>query len=271
VIPFATLLGEPAAPDTLLPSVSQVVLALTGTGQPPAVPGTPHPRYTVLPGGGWEYRYPVRLLPGAPGLAVDGFRRQWNARLVSEQEGRFLLHLDLQPPRHFWERWTSRPARLEMLVELSPRPGPSSRQSEVRVCLRPVRGNPAEVGRLLAEVGPHLFASIRSYLQAGPDHRDWDRRPCPLPVRVYPVRPDLEVGEVLEGVGRNISCGGVSFRVPQPPPAEKLYLHWHRSSPASAFALLAHVVRVHAAGPDAYDVGAAFPGPGPGAEELWDE
>jgi hypothetical protein len=62
----------------------------------------------------------------------------------------------------------------------------------------------------------------------------------------------------MDAVGRNISYGGISFRVTQAPPTEKLYLHWARSARASAFAVLARVVRVQEAGPRAFDVGAAF-------------
>jgi serine/threonine protein kinase len=269
VIPYTSLLGEPAAPDTLLPSVNQIVLSLTTAAEPHRVQGLQNVRYTVLPGGVWEYRCPVQVFSGAMRLKVDGFRQQWGARLVREEEDRFLLQIDLQPSRHFWERSAVRPPRLELMLHI-PTPGPDRSMSEARVRLRPVSGSPDQVARILAEMGPQLFDSIRSYLQAAHEQRARDRWPCTLPLHVYPVQPDLELDAVLDAVGRNISYGGINFRTAQALKTDKLYLHWPKSPRISAFAVLAHVVRVQETGRHAFDVAALFPGdqPPPPPEAL---
>jgi serine/threonine protein kinase len=262
VIPFTSLLGEPAAPGTVLPPVSQVVLSLTTAAEPRAIQGQGNVRCTVLPGGVWEYRCPVQVFPGAVRLKVDGFRQQWGARLVREEDDRFLFQIDLQPSRSFWERSRVQPPRLELLLHV-PSPGPEQRMSEARIRLRPVSGSPDQVGGILAEMGPQLFDSIRSYLQAAHEQRARDRWACTLPLHVYPVQPDLELGTVLDAVGRNISYGGVNFRAAQAPTTEKLYLHWLKSPRAAAFAVLAQVVRVQEVGPHAFDIAARFPGDQP--------
>ncbi len=269
VIPYTSLLGDPAAPGTLLPTVGQVIVALTTAAEPQTVQAAQNLRYKVLPGGIWEYQCPVQVFPGAVRLKVDGFRQHWGARLVREEEDRFLFQIDLQPSRRYWERSTVQPPRLELLLHVQP-PGPDHRLSEARIRLRPVSGTPDQVGRILAEMGPQLFDSIRSFLQAGTEQRARDRWPCTLPLHAYPVQPDLELGAVLDGVGRNISCGGINFRTAKAPTTEKLYLHWPRSPRVSTYAVLAHVMRVREVGPHAFDVAASFPGdqPPPPPEPL---
>ena len=123
----------------------------------------------------------------------------------------------------------------------------------------PIGGDRDRVGRFLPELAPRLFDSMRRYLQAGPEQRSSDRWQCPQPMRVYPVQTNLELDEVLDGMSRNISLGGVSFRVPKAPRTELAYLHWHKSSTVSPFALLARIVRVQPMPGGGYEVGASFP------------
>jgi hypothetical protein len=78
-------------------------------------------------------------------------------------------------------------------------------------------------------------------------------------VRVYPVLPDLELAEAIDGVGKNISHRGVSFRVAKLPPTDRLYLHFHDSTAAAEFAVLAQVMRTQPAGVEGFEVGAMFP------------
>jgi serine/threonine protein kinase len=257
VIPFTSLLGEAPAPDTVLPTVGQVIMALTAKGEPKTIVGAPNVRYLVHPGGTWEYQCPVQLFTGGIRLKVDGFRQQWGARLVHETANVFTFHLDLNPPRRFRDRVFGPPPCVEIRLEVQPRRAADSTLSEAKVRLQPLGGMAGPAARLLPEIGPQLFDSIREYLQARPEQRMKDRWPCPRPLCVYPVRPDLELDEVLNGMSRNISHGGVSFRVPRPPTAERVYLHWHRSPCVLAYAILARITRVQPL-LGAYEVGAAF-------------
>ncbi len=274
VIPYTSLLGQPAAANILLPSVNEVVAALGPAAEPHTVSGPQKVRYKVLAGGVWEYQCPIHVLPAMLRLKLDGFREEWGARLVRAdrrdagptEDDRFLFQIDLQTPRRVWNiqggaSGTAAP-RLELLLLIQP-PGPGGSVSEARVRLRPLSGSPDQVGRILADAGPRLFDSIRSYLQAGPEQRARDRWPCTLPLQVYPVLPDLELGAVLDAVGRNISYGGINFRAAQAPTTEKLYLHWPKVPRISTFVVLAQVVRVHQAGPHAFEVAASFPGDSP--------
>jgi hypothetical protein len=266
VIPFASLLGEPAAPDIVLPVIGQLVRALTTPAGLREVAGPQNVRYDIRPDGTWEYRCPIRLFPGAIRLKVDGFRQQWGARVVAQDEDSFRFLINLPAARRFWERVVSPPRRLEVDLHVVPLAGLHTWLTEAHVRVRPAGGAPDQMARITAELAPQLFDSLRSYLQASPEQRAEARRPCPHPLHVYPVLPDLELADAIEGLGRNISPGGISFRLPQLPPTEKLYLHFHQAPGAAEFALLARVVRRQPSDPDGYEIGAAFPA-GSGGQE----
>jgi serine/threonine protein kinase len=261
VIPFASLLGEPAAPDTLLPTVPQLVKALIAL---------PEERLTRSGGdategqpvGIWEYRCPIQLFPGAMQLKVEGFCEQWNARIVRREGDSYKFQVDLQAPRRFWERLRSQPRWLEVDLEVEAPSGARSRLTQAHVRIRPRGGEPAVMARIAATLAPQLFDSLRSYLQATQEQRAQERWPFEQPVRVYPVLPDLELAEVIGGVGKNISLRGVSFRVPTLPPTDQLYLHFHEAAGAVEYAILAQVMHSQPAGNEGFEIGAMFPGGG---------
>jgi hypothetical protein len=259
VIPFTSLMGEPAAPGTVLPSIRELVLAVTGSGSAPSARGASAGRYTVLPGGAWEDHCPIQVFPGALRLKIIGFRQEWKARLVREDASGILFHIELPAARRVWEGPAAAQPRLELHLQVQSLQSPQQRFSEVRARLRPLAGGVEQGARLLADVGPRLFESLRGYLQAGADQRGSDRWPCRLPLRVYPVRPDLELDEVREALTRNLALGGISFRTAGPVDQEKVYLHWYLAGAVSEYALLARVVRTEAAEDGAWVIGAAFP------------
>ncbi|HZY85045.1 MAG TPA: protein kinase [Gemmataceae bacterium] len=264
VIPFRSLLGEPPAAGAELPSLGQIVLELTAVADPLTVHGPQNFRYVLHPGGAWEYRCPLRLVPGSLPVKIDGFRQQWNARTLSEGENVWVFRLDLQSPRRFWERGAAPPPpHLEVHLEVRPVPRPETRLSEAVVRVHPRGGQGDQASRILAGMGPQLFESLRSYLEASPEQRAEERWPCTHPLHVYPVLPDLGLAEVVQATGKNVSHGGINFRVAAPPPTDHVYLHWYDSPRVSAFAVLARVIRVLPSGPDRYEVGALFPVDGP--------
>src|SRR5262249_14783211 len=224
VLPFASLFGEPPSPDPVLPPVSKLVaeLALPPVRARSIV--TQNSRYFVHPDGTWEYRIPLQLFPGAMKLKVAGFCQQWGAWAVREEGESFGLQLDVPVPRTFWE-WFRRPRRLEVDVSVEPLSGAQVRLTEARVSVRYPGSERDQADRILAAMAPSLFDSLRLYLQATAEQRVVERWPFTAPVQVYPVLPDLELGPTLEGVCRDLSYGGVRFRVSERPAVDQLYLH----------------------------------------------
>jgi serine/threonine protein kinase len=257
VIPFATLMGEAVGPGTILPGVGSLVTALT-TDDPKAVKGPQGARYFVQPDGSWAYRCPVPLFPGAMQLKVEGFREHWRARVIHQEGDAYRLHISVEPARGFWDRGSQPPRPpLEVEIEVDPVIGPQTRITEATVRVRYPGRDREQTDRILETMAPQVFDSVRLYFQATQEQRQRVRWPLNEPVHVYPVLPDLDLAEVLEGVVLNVSVGGACVRVARRPPADMLYLHLHASA-ARDHAILARVSRARETA-GGVEVGAVFP------------
>jgi serine/threonine protein kinase len=262
VIPYASLLGEPAAPDTVLPAVSQLVAELTNPPDPRRIQGPRNARYFVKADGSWEYRCPLPLYPGAMPLKVELFRQHWQARLVQQEGNRYHLHIDVEAPRGFWERRTKPARRLEVEVRADPLAESQTRLTEAAVRVRCTGNDREQTERILSAMAPKVFESARLLFQATREQRGRERWPLTAPLRIYPVLPNLELAEVVEGVCQDISLGGIRFRAEKRPAAEQLYLHLHSSPAALGYAIRARVARVQETA-GGVEVGAEFPPGGP--------
>jgi serine/threonine protein kinase len=264
VICYSSLQGEPPAKDFAYPSVDKLVLELAApilasVLPPQVVRGPRNVRYLVQENDVWECKYPIQIFSGALPLKIEGFRDEWQARLVHEKGNSFLLQMDLEPPRVSTDQEIVPRVRLAFEVDVRTAPGSLKNFAEARMRVRPAGGDRDRIARWLPELAPRLFLSMRGYLQASPEQRGEDRWQCPQPLHVYPVRHDLEVDEVLDGISRNVSLGGVSFRVSQAPRAEQAYLHWHKSATLSSYAVLARIIRSQPMIGGGFEVGAIFP------------
>ncbi len=145
-----------------------------------------------------------------------------------------------------------------MHVRLQPADSVDTNQREavVRVGLFGDHGSLKEM--VLGSTAPRLFQSLRAYLQGGADQRGRERWPFGQCVGIYPVLANLEIGRAMEGRGRDVSLGGVRVQVPQEPPSEYAYFHFHETPAASALAVLGRIVRVQALEDGAYELGVAF-------------
>jgi hypothetical protein len=265
VLPLSSLLGRPAAAELLVPPVSQIVAELApeaaGLG---AAGGDPSLHYTVRSDGTWEYRCSVRLFPGALRLKVEAFCDVWGGRMTHQADTSFCFYLPLGKKRSWWGLNLAKQPRLEVGIAGTAPPGPINPVSEVWVRLRLAGAEPGSAPQVLALAGPQILESIRAHLQARPDQRGHQRCPCAHPLVVYPLLDDLEVGEPLQGVGNDVSPGGVGFLVPRPPRAYRCFLSWPLLPRLAPFAVQVQIVRVQQRGPDSFHVGVCFHGQGGG-------
>jgi serine/threonine protein kinase len=264
VIPFASLQGEPPAKAIVLPPINQLVLNLAvpphlSQTQSRIIRGPQNVRYVLVDNEVWEFKCPVQLFRGALALKIEGFRSEWRARTVEQHDEGALFHIDIQPPPRSGERDAASLSCLIVELKVQLAPGSAKYFAEARVRLYPAGGARERLAQVLPDLAPQVFDSIRRYLQAGPEQRGEDRWQCPQPLHVYPVRPDLELDEILDGISRNISLGGVSFRVSKAPATEQAYLHWHKSPSAAPYAVLARIIRVRPMVGGGFEVGGVFP------------
>lgn len=257
VVPFTTLLGEPAGPNAILPGVSQLVSALALPTNPETVLGPNNSRYTVDGDGTWEYRCPLQLYPGAMELKVEGFQSWWGAQVTQQSGESYHLEIDLPIPRSFWERFLPQ-KKMEVQILVEPSHSAGKRLTEALIRLRYPEKDPDQRKRVMNLMGPKIMESLRQFLQATRENRARERFPLKTLVRIYPILPDLELAATIEGRSRNISFGGMSLLAAERPEVDWLYLHLPDCEVMEKWALLAKVVRCVQI-PDGWEIGVMFP------------
>ncbi len=270
VIPAASLRGEPSAEALALPSLGRFVLglALAELPTPPRiVEGPRSARYAVQDDDVWESKFPVHIFSGVLPLKLEGFRSEWRLKIVEQSSDRFLFLMELPRTQPKGQEPKPRPG---VALEVKVTSSFNSPKYFAEACVRvyPMGGERERVVELLPRLIPRFVESLRGYMQANAEQRGQDRWVCPQPLHVYPVRRDLEFEEILEGISRNISLGGVSLRVAKKPNTEQVYLHWHKSSVTSSFAVLARIVRTQPMVGGGFEVGGVFASEMPEIREL---
>jgi hypothetical protein len=258
VIPAVRLLNPRAPLPAQLPAIEDLVAEVAAESETSGQGGLPPPASGCVDGM-WEYRYPIRVIPGATTLKVHGFSEHWGAEILEERGNTFLLHLEV-PEDAVGKRLPGRRRTLEIRLEVRPPEGKGAGLTEAYLSIRPLSRSDSNLLAVVDQMGPRLIDSLRNYLCASPERRCEERWSCPLPLRVYPVVDGQGVGKPLAAVSKNLSRSGVQFLLEQPLEVSQVYLHWYRSTRAGGFALLAQVARVRQiGGTDGLEVGAFFP------------
>ena len=265
VTPFACLMGRAPPEPTVLPRSDELAARLIGAAVGVVdVREADNVRYIVHPDGVWEYRFPIRMFASLMRLKLEGFRQQWNARPTEDGANDFAFQIHTAVPKGgFWQKSKPRPAGVEVRVRLQPADAPDANQREavVRVGLFGNHGQRQDT--LLPASAPRIIQSLRAYLQGGTEHRLRERWPFHQCVGVYPVLAHLQIGRALEGRGRDVSLGGVRLLVPQEPPTEFAYLHFHETPQVGSLAVLGRIVRVQPLDDGSYELGFTFVVDGP--------
>src|SRR5262249_29901058 len=153
-------------------SCSALVAALesagAGSGPEPAAPPPPAPAAEAL-----QTRFGTTLAADVIRARLEGFRRQWNGKVVSAGADAFAFRL--RTPRSFWQRWTGRQPGLDVYVALGRAPAGAPGGTEVRVTIRPRECGPGRSAELLKVVAPLLVESVRGYLEVNPRGRRQER------------------------------------------------------------------------------------------------
>ncbi len=265
VTPFACLMGKAPPAQAVLPRTDEVAARLIGAaGGAVDFREADNVRYIIHPDGAWETRFPIRMFASLMRLKLEGFRQQWNARPSEGGANAFTFQIHTAVPRSgFWQKTKPRPAGVEVRVRLQPADAPDANQREavVRVGLFGDPG-PLQDG-LLPASAPRIMQSLRAYLQGGREHRLRERWSFGQRVGVYPVLAHLQIDRPLEGRGRDVSLGGVRLLVPQEPPTEFAYLHFHETPQTASLAVLGRIVRVLPLEDGSYELGFTFVVDGP--------
>ena len=261
VITCAELLGEVPPPDLIVPGIGQLLSDLTvRTDFRVITGGTKNSRYFFHREGFWEYSCPIQVFPNGLKLKLDGFRQQWHALPVHQDDWLAVFQMELpeaqgRPPQG------GRPIAVEVRVQVQPLKGKTVGMSEARVSIRPVWERGQHVARALEQPRPRACSTTYApTCRAAPSNAPTNGCPFSHPVRVFPLRDGTEVGEPLDGVSRDISRSGLCLQSNAPFVTDQLYLNWHKYSRLAPFAILARVVRARKLPGGVFEVGAVFHG-----------
>jgi len=260
VIPFACLMGKAPPSEVSVPLTSQVTADLIAMSVGAVnLCEVNNARYVVHPDGAWEYRFPIRMVASLMRLKMEGFRQHWNAEpaLVGGDSFAYTIRTG-NSKAGFWPLSKPTPAGVEMRLCFQPADATDANQREAVVHLVLFGDHGALKDTLLSSTAPRLFQSLRSYLQGSADQRGCERWQFTQRVGIYPILAHLEIGRALEGRGRDISLGGARLQVPQEPPSEYAYLHFHETQKTAAYAVLSHIVRAQVLDDGAYELGVTF-------------
>jgi hypothetical protein len=211
-------------------------------------------RYRLEPGRQLGHRFAVQHFPGAAVLKLDGFRQQWHADLLHQEDGLLIFSVHTAPS--FWQGLIGQPVGLEIQVRLAAPPG--GKRSEVNVVIRPFGCGRKNAVRLLEEMGPRVLESLRGYLLAHPEQRSNERLLCSHPLRVCPVFGGIELADPIDCFAKDVSIDGIGFYLPKSIPTGQVYVNMPGVPELATVAGLAQVVRRKPCGDGWYEIGASF-------------
>jgi hypothetical protein len=260
-VPLAALRGEAGPSGSFWPSgeyVKRWILAETGAEK---IAGAQDLQYLIKPGNIVEHRCPIRMIPGGLKLKLHDFPKQWQGQVLHQDDYAYVCRIPAS--RTLWQRCFGRKSGMEIHILLEAADPAASALVEAVISIKPYGVCNARLTAQISEIGPALIDSVRTYLQAEHSQRGNLRWPCTSPVHVYPVLPDLQVGQRIEGTAKDISLGGLCLRLPQVPPSDHVYANLPECPALAANAVLVHILRHRPCSNGWYEVAGAFAGSDP--------
>jgi serine/threonine protein kinase len=217
------------------------------------------------PTGRLETTISCSLPRGVLELRLDGFRRQWDGQMLSQEND--CVAFVVKTPRSFWQRWLGRRPGLEVRLEIARVSPDDSPAGEITVHIEPRELGRSEGAEALQVIGLLLLESLRNNLQVTPRRRGQERLLWPYEFEVRPVFADGRFGEAIRCQGNDISMSGIGFRSPRELPSTQISLHLPRTPQSPAVEVTGRVVRSRQREDHWWDVGAVLLAPVPRARQ----
>jgi len=213
-------------------------------------------RYMIKYGPYMEHHAFARMLPATVKLKLNGFRKQWRAKVLGIKDDRYIFQVRF--PGHFLERLFGWAPGLEIHVSFDWAHSANG-FTQVNMELHPLACTADKALELLQDVGPRLLNSLRNYLQTSPERRSQERFPYTRNVSVTATMDSDGTEEVLTAQGRDISPGGMGLYLPRKPASVWLNLHLHPPGrPDLVSAVPARIVNAQVELDGRYRVGVSF-------------
>jgi serine/threonine protein kinase len=200
-----------------------------------------------------QHRFAARLPDTAVATAFEPFARQWNAQQLRQAEQALVFQVSL--PGSFWQRWLGgTPALLVDLEWASSGTG----TPELTVRIRADEKGGKVEDALLREVAPLMLDCLRTHLEAFPERRRRRRLAWTHPVRAAFVLADGQLGEVLDGAGKDLSLTGMGLYLPHATQGAKVVLELNTPTRSEPVTLEGTCLRVQRCTDGRHLVGVAF-------------
>jgi serine/threonine protein kinase len=174
-------------------------------------------------------------------MRLDGFRGQWEGRLLHRDDQDFIFHV--KTPRSFWQRWLGRHPGLKVHIRVASPAVEGSDVGHVTVRIQPHELGRSEGAEALQVIGLLLLESLRNHLQVTPRRRGQERLLWPYEFDARPIFSDGRQGQAIRCRGNDISMTGIGFRAPRELPASQLNLQLPQTPQTPAVEVSARVVR----------------------------
>jgi serine/threonine protein kinase len=219
-----TSLRLPALTTGVLPAVwrsaiDELVQA-AGRGQEIRSAGVVH--YRFASGSHIEHRCLARLAPGMARLKMDGFREKWKAESILRSDGRFVM--EVPTAGTLLQRCLGRVPGLIVDVCVGAPRERAGNLRPIRITIQPSACGRGQAEQLLSEMGPHLLASLNTYLHSQSDRTAQERFPLGQVVYVQPAAATQGINTQMRDVGRD----GLCLYSPSPLPVGAVTLSLNR-------------------------------------------
>jgi serine/threonine protein kinase len=252
-VPDGYSLSAPSSLPSLNQYLSQFVAAAAGRFQEHDREDL---RYLLKPGEDLWFRGGARVIPEMLLLRLANFCQAWNARVVAQEANRIELQVPLV--RGWWQSFTGKKGGLHVGIHFYQTAVIGARFNEVAMQIRPFGCSQKAAELLLRGPGFALLSSLREHLQLNREQRLRERYCFNLPLRVYSVRDDRRLGDVMDCQAKDVSLGGMGLVAAVLPPSEKVYIHPPSLTCMPEAAVFGEIVRIDPRTDGSFELGVAF-------------
>ena len=129
---------------------------------------------------------------------------------------------------------------------------------DISVLVKPVHCSRKQGASLLKKIGVSLVERIRNTLMVNAKHRVQSRVPWTPPLKVQPVYTNGISGDMISCRGKDLSCTGIGFYLPQPLPSVNVTIQMPGTAAEPFISVPATLVWAKIREAGTYEVGALF-------------
>jgi serine/threonine protein kinase len=203
-----------------------------------------------------EKRFMAVLPPEGALKKFDGFRQQWDARLVEGGDTFAIFHVSERS--RSWLRWPGKAAALKVEIGWTKVNASTRKTPEVLVRVMARVPDCQASAALLVQLGPLLLESLQAHLLGSPDRRNGERILWPHSVAVCCIVAGRPRGAAIACHGKDLSVTGMGLYMPSALPSSQVQLSLQPPSLPEPVLLPGSIVRIQRWDENLYEVGVLF-------------